>query len=41
MSEKQVVCGECGGIVNFAGECPIGHRARDKETADPEVVVNE
>lgn len=38
MSEKQAVCGECGGVINFAGECPRGHRARDPGTAEPEVV---
>jgi hypothetical protein len=38
MSEKQVVCGECKGIVNFNGECPNGHRAKDPEIEEPEVV---
>jgi len=39
--EWNVYCGECNAIVNFAGECPNGHRASDPETADPVVINNE
>lgn len=38
MDEKIVICGECGEVVNFAGECPKGHRASDEGTKEPKVV---